>query len=312
MCHLFDRENCTVSTVKGYRTAICTTIRTATGRDLTGDHILHDLIEAFSIERPRDQHPLPTFDLALVLRRLLREPFEPMATAQVKFLAWKTLFLVTLASGKRRSEIHAMTDCVHWGLKGEEVYLRPSPNFISKTETARNPAGAFTECRIPALTGYVGRHERDRLLCPVRALRYYLKATEAQRHGIQYPRPLFLSVYPNRKKALSPQTIASWVRQLVKFCTDTSNEQERALSPHFKPHHIRRVSSSWAAYGTHSLEQVLRAGQWKGHNTFLSFYLTDMTLMADDLYSLGPIVAASSVVTPPARSADDRTPHPRR
>ena len=39
--------------------------------------------------------------------QLIKAPFEPMKDTDLKHLTLKTAFLLALASGKRRSEIHA-------------------------------------------------------------------------------------------------------------------------------------------------------------------------------------------------------------
>ena len=50
---------------------------------------------------------LPKWNLSVVLNELTKAPFEPMKDTDFKHLNLKTAFLLALASGKRRSEIHA-------------------------------------------------------------------------------------------------------------------------------------------------------------------------------------------------------------
>lgn len=52
---------------------------------------------------PQVRPPPPAWDLSLVLRRLTRHPFEPMASCDLRLLAWKTAFLVTITSERRVS-----------------------------------------------------------------------------------------------------------------------------------------------------------------------------------------------------------------
>ena len=47
-----------------------------------------------------------------------------------------------------------------------------------------------------------------------------------------------------------------------------------------------------------SVEQILRAGTWRCHNTFTDFYLKDLSLYSADLIQLGPVVAAESIMYP--------------
>ena len=92
------------STMAGYRTAIAKTLVYLTGIDL-GDGDLSSLLHSFELERPAHSNKVPDWDLALVLNCLLRDPFEPLDKAPLKLLTWKTVFLLALAPGKRRSEL---------------------------------------------------------------------------------------------------------------------------------------------------------------------------------------------------------------
>ena len=97
------------STLAGYRTAIAKTLVHHTGIDFGGDKNLSSLLHSFELERSAHRNPVPDWDLALVLNCLLRDPFEPSDKVPLKILTWKTVFLLALASGKRRSEIHALS-----------------------------------------------------------------------------------------------------------------------------------------------------------------------------------------------------------
>ena len=58
-------------------------------------------------DRPKSSRNLPKWDLSVVLNELTKAPFEPMKDTDLKHLTLKTASLLALASGKRRSEIHA-------------------------------------------------------------------------------------------------------------------------------------------------------------------------------------------------------------
>jgi hypothetical protein len=51
---------------------------------------------------------VPQWDLGLVLSALKLPPFEPATEVDIKFVSYKCCFLLALASGRRRSEIHAL------------------------------------------------------------------------------------------------------------------------------------------------------------------------------------------------------------
>ena len=47
--------------------------------------------------------------LELVLAALTKAPFEPIATCPLKYLIWKTAFLLAITSARRASEMHALS-----------------------------------------------------------------------------------------------------------------------------------------------------------------------------------------------------------
>ena len=70
---------------------------------------LNRLLASFYRDKSVTNKSIPPWDLALVLHALTKQSFEPLGKASVKLLTFKTIFLLTLASGKRRSEVHAWT-----------------------------------------------------------------------------------------------------------------------------------------------------------------------------------------------------------
>ena len=60
----------------------------------------------------------------LPLEMLTKPPFKPMHTVNLKFATWKTVLILALASGKRCSELHALTNrIIHHHLKWSKVTL---------------------------------------------------------------------------------------------------------------------------------------------------------------------------------------------
>ena len=66
-----------------------------------------------------------------------------------------------------------------------------------------------------------------------------------------------------------------------------------------KAHNIRAFASSKAFYGGVSVDQIMQVCHWKAHNTFINFYLKDLTWSDNDnnMY-LGPVVVAQQVLDP--------------
>ena len=165
------------STIDGYRTAIVDTLGPA-GHHISQSSDLHRLLSSFHTDRPKIFRNLPKWNLSVVLNELTKAPF--MKDTDLKHLTLKTAFLLALASGKRRSEIHAcvankVSNLGQW----KKIALFLSSDFIAKNQLAREGSQSVSLVTIPALTTIVDKQfKEDRTLCPVRALRYYLDRTK--------------------------------------------------------------------------------------------------------------------------------------
>ena len=113
---LFQEKHLQPSTIDGYRTAISDKI--GNGRVNIGkDENLTRLLDSFHRDKPKGRRGVPSWNLSLVLHQLTKPPFEPLRKASLKHLTFKTVFLLALASVKRRSEIHAW---VHRNIRHQE------------------------------------------------------------------------------------------------------------------------------------------------------------------------------------------------
>ena len=103
--YLYQDLNRHPSTIDGYRTAIVD-ILGPTAHHIAHNADLHRLLSSSHRDCPNSSRNLPKWNLS-VLNELTKAPFEPMKDTDLKHLTLKTAFLLVLASGKRRSEIHA-------------------------------------------------------------------------------------------------------------------------------------------------------------------------------------------------------------
>ena len=103
--YLYQDLNRRPSTIDGYRTVIVDTLG-PTAHHIAHNADLHRLLPSFYRDRPKIYRNLPKWNLS-VLNELTKAPFEPMKDTDLKHLTLKTAFLLALASGKHRSEIHA-------------------------------------------------------------------------------------------------------------------------------------------------------------------------------------------------------------
>ena len=162
---------------------IRTAIADIVGNDklnISKDENLTRLLDSFHRDKPKGRRGVPTWNLSLVLHQLTKAPFEPMRKASLKCLTFKTVFLLGLGSGKRRSEIHAwLYKNIRHQENWSQVSLYPSPIFLSKNQLALEGPACVAPVVIPALGPSLDKSlTEDKSLCPVRALRYYLDRTK--------------------------------------------------------------------------------------------------------------------------------------
>ena len=292
LMYLFEDKKLQPSTIDGYRSAIADKLGDTTV-NISKDDNLTRLLESFHRDRPKGCRGIPSWNLSLVLHQLTKAPFEPLKEASLKHLTFKTVFLLALGSGKRRSEIHAWQ---HKNIRHQsdwsKVSLFPSPSFLSKNQLAKEGPGSVAPVVIPALAPTLDRSlKSDRSLCPVRALRYYLDRTSDIR---QDKRLVFVSFKKGFDKDISPATISSWIKQTVILCYELSDHQAHTLHQ-VKARDVRAFAASKAFQSGVSLEQILSACHWKSQNTFTQFYLKDVAWADSELYHLGPVVAAQQI-----------------
>ena len=120
--------------------------------NVSKDENLTHLMHSFSRDKPEGRRGIPTWNLSLVLNQLTKAPFEPMQKASLKHLTFKTVFLLALGSGKRRSKMHVwLYRNVYHQENWSKVYLYPSPSFLSKNQLSREGAACVAPMVIPAL-----------------------------------------------------------------------------------------------------------------------------------------------------------------
>ena len=167
-----------------------------------------------------------------------------------------------------------------------------APDFVAKTQKPGDPLAYFEDLAVPSLADFVGSDPAEMLLCPVRAMRYYIRRTAPYRPV--YSTRLFLGT-GRAKKEVARNTISFWIRRVVRLAYSEMPDGEPALSK-VPVHEVRALSTSVLFRRNLSLGQVMRAAQWRCASTFSSFYLRDLTHKYLDTFSLGPLVAAQSVI----------------
>ena len=187
LLHLFQDKKLQPGTIDGYRSAIADKLGNST-INVSKDENLTRLLDSFHRDRPKGRRGIPSWNLSLVLYQLTKAPFEPLKEASLKHLTFKTVFLLALGSGKRRSEIHAW---VHKNIRHQsdwsKVSLYPSSSFLFKNQLAKEGPDSVAPVVIPALAPSLDKSLKgDRSLCPVRALHYYLDRTADLRQNKEF------------------------------------------------------------------------------------------------------------------------------
>ena len=284
LLHLFQDKKLQPGTIDGYRPAIADKLGNST-INVSKDENLTRLLDSFHRDRPKG-----SWNLSLVLHQLTMAPFEPLKEASMKHLTFKTVFLLVLGSGKRRSEIHAW---LHKNIRHQsdwsKVSLYPSPSFLSKNQLAKEGPDSVASVVIPALAPSLDRSLKgDRSLCPVRALRYYLDRTSDLRQNKEL---VFVSFKKGstRTSHLPPSPHGS---NRLSFCAMSSLTRRPSPYIRLKPMMLGPLLQGLPGI---SLDQILSACHWKSHNTFTQFYLKDVAWADSELFHLGPVVAAQQV-----------------
>ena len=224
---LFQVKHLNPWTIKGYRSAISSKISSCGSRtELSYSQELSSLIRSFQLERPlqRKVAPPPPWNLSLVVQALTKPPFEPIAKCELKFLTLKSVFLVALASGRRRSELHALCfDSHHFRQNQDQsmVTLYPDLEFVAKTQALYAVAEpiklrAFTSVGSYALSGPCSNIAR-------------LLTTPECRKG---RKKLFISYKPAKSDEIKRATISSWIVKLIRLVYESEGSDPRTLELH--------------------------------------------------------------------------------
>ena len=275
---LFEEKKLAISSIQGYRSCI-SKVFLARGIDISHDRDLNMLVRNFAIERPVQHREAPRWDLMVVLRLLMKPPFEPMNMASVADMTRKLAFLLTLATAKRNSEVWAFSADVRFGQDYNAATLSFLPNFLAKTMDPSRPETAYAPVTIPALGPSMGEDLPDRFLCPVRALRYYLKLKHKGLDPNNRFRRLLCAFKLGHIGDISKQTVSGWIRQLIKQAYSAVQDEDIPHLTHtnFQARELRAFASSLAFHQNYSLKQVMEAASWRNNNTFVSFYLRDLS-----------------------------------
>ena len=283
-----------LSAVQGYRAVINSTIQLCKHREPGNNIHINSLIRAIKIQQPTVDNQIPKWNLNLVLNSLTREPYEPLTSASLKHISWKTAFLVAFATAARIGEIKAIdSKLVSHNAAWTSVTLQTHPGFVAKNQDLAQDNSPRTYT-IPALYDFAGPDLPDRLLCPVRALRYYMHKVKPLR--TKHKRALFISHDPQHHGEITTNTLANWVKNVIKLAYENSDEDQQELG-RVTAHEVRALAASANFRKNMSIQTINKACYWRGHSTFTNFYLRDIAMHRNGELHLPNVVAASQIIT---------------
>ena len=197
-----------VSTIKNYRSAIAAIHRGFSDGSTMGNiTFINQLLRGMANDRPRTRSLAPSWSISAVLTKLAHAPYEPMHKSSLADLTHKTLFLVAVASARRRSCLQALSvKPGHIRFENHGVRFVPDHRFLPKNQTLDFIPG---DIFIPELKTMSSIPE-DKYWCPVRSLRWYLNRTE----NIRSSSNLFI-IPSSPYGAASRDTISRWLVEVI-------------------------------------------------------------------------------------------------
>ena len=281
------------SAILGYKAVINSTIKLCKSKDICNNYHIESLLRSYKLEKPPVDKSVPKWNLNLVLNSLTKKPYEPMLSASLKHLTWKTAFLLSFATAARVSEITNLNrKKVSHDRQWTKVTLQTHDSFVAKNQdlTKESQARTFS---IPALYDFAGPDLPDRHLCPVRSLRYYLHKTDYIRTPEK--KALLISHSPNHKGDITVNTVANWLKNVIKLAYEQAESDDLKIAK-VTAHEVRALAASTAFKVNQSVQSINSACYWRGHSTFTNYYLRDMAMEQDYELHLPNVIAASTKI----------------
>ncbi|XP_041417410.1 uncharacterized protein LOC121393314 [Xenopus laevis] len=239
------------------------------GKSLASIPLIKRFVKAISKIRPKIFQPLPSWDLALVLKNLCVSPYEPLESCSIKCLSFKALFLVAITSAKRIGELQALSSKEPYLVfLQDRVVLKPLPFFRPKVASLSN---TNQEIILP----YINQETQEKddqlqFLDVGRSLKIYVNRTKEFRKDEN----LFIS-FAGKNKGLkaSKPSLARWIKETIQM----AYIKEDRLPPfQIAAHSTRKMSTSWAEVAGVSMDNICKAATWSNPNTFVRHYRVDI------------------------------------
>ena len=256
---LWEDQGLSLSSVKAHRAMLSSVFQFKLPA-LGEDRVLQDLVHSFSIERPRHPQAPPSWDLDAVLRHLVSSALDPLESVSLRALTKKTLFLVSLATAKRVSEIQALSKTV--AAIGNDLVVSFQRHFIVD-------APVPSSFRVLPLREFAGDLEKGSLLCPVRALNIYLWRTSSV---VVRASSLFVSPH-SPSHPISRNAVSYFLMEVI---SEAGAVRQDVAAP-LRARSVRGIATFVSFLRNWSISKVLEAATWRSNSVFASFYFRDIS-----------------------------------
>ncbi|XP_062831463.1 uncharacterized protein LOC134297541 [Anolis carolinensis] len=236
---LADRQ-LSLASIKSYLAALSWHFQRQGQPSLFSNNLIKTFLRGYNNLHPQVQPPTPGWSLELVLSQLASAPFEPMASADLHLLSWKTAFLIAITSARRPSELAALrVDEPYLRFHHDRAVLRPDITFLPKVVSAFHlNQNIILPAFFPNPSSSLER--RLHLLDVRRALLFYKDRTKDIRKS-----PRLFVAYATHKlgEPLSSQRLSHWIAQTIELAYQLAKRQPPSS---IRPRSTRGLSTSTA------------------------------------------------------------------
>ena len=259
---LFDK-GLKYRTIAGYRSML-SSILAPIDKIPIGQHpYIIRLLKGVFNSRPPERKLLPEWDLPIVLDMLEKPPFTPMNLTSLKYLTWKTAFLIAITTFRRCSDLQSLRlgeGSVNVQQKGV-TFIR---HGLAKQDRPNHDGSKI----------FVPSFPENKNIDPKRSIYMYLKRTKDFREKDGENKcSLFLSINKPHKP-VSSQTISKWIVKIIRM----AYKQQKKRLGKVKGHSTRSIGPSWALFKGATISSVMESADWSKQSTFAKFYFKDVNV----------------------------------
>ena len=149
------------STIAGYKCALDLPLKISQGLVVSDERTKRFMQGCYNLNPPR-KRPMPSWDLSHILTFLQTDKFEDIRDIPFILLTLKLLFLLLIATGRRISEIAALSRSTF--VKGKRTFIKWLPGFRPKWDSAHSKFVPES----PSILKMDAK-SRSRRTCPLRA-----------------------------------------------------------------------------------------------------------------------------------------------